>query len=99
MTTEWIELPDLQAVAIAQSKDWEIEVDTGPHWEEWKGAAWMNYMNYRGRPRQPKMRTVKMQCWIDDSGELRWVREWWSPNHDWIRVPAEDKTIEIPENV
>lgn len=102
---ELIELTDLQAVAKAQADRWEIEFfryqdgSANGEWAEWKGKVWQEDSFYRARPRQPKMETVKMECWIDDSGELRWVREWWSPKHDWIRVPAEDKTVEVPEEL
>ena len=98
MTTEWTDLPTLQDVAKAQVDGWEIEVDTGPYWEEWKGAAWMNYMTYRGRPRQPVMRKVKMLCWLDSEGELRWIESDQSPFGS-IRIPALDIEIEIPEGV
>lgn len=96
--TEWIELKTLQDVAKADAAEWEIELrDTYNKWCKWNGEIWNIHNQYRARPRQPKMETVKMECWIDDSGELRWVREWWSPKHDWIRTPALDIKIEIPE--
>ena len=95
--TEWIELTDQQAVAIAQSKDWEIQVDTGPHWEEWKGTAWMNYMTYRARPRQPKMKTVKMLCYFTGL-QIVWRAEDYQLLHGWSRIPAQDIEIEVPED-
>lgn len=96
--TEWIELPTLVSVCNAQTDGWEIEVDTGPHWEEWKGTAWMDYMTYRARPRQPKMKKVKMLCWFDGFA-LFWRKESMNLDKQWIRIPAQDIEIEIPEGV
>ena len=98
--TEWTELNTLQDVAKAQADGWEIEYRhmAKEGWNPWSKTWWQEDSFYRVRPRQPKMETVKMECWIDDSGELRWVREWWSPKHDWIRTPALDIKIEIPES-
>jgi len=97
MTTEnWIDLNDIQAVAIAQSEGWEIEVYTGTHQEEWQGKAWMHYMRYRGRPRQPKMKEVKMECWINSSAELVW-REESFPLDRAIRQPHLDMVAKVPE--
>lgn len=98
MTTEWTELNTLQDVAKAQADGLEIEVDTGPHWEEWKGTAWMNYMTYRARPRQPKMKKVRMLCWTD--GETLF----WNADHlpvpgEWTHISTQDIEIEIPEGV
>ena len=92
---DWRELKTLQDVAEAQKNGDEIEVDTGPSWETWKGTAWMDYIRYRARPRQPKMKQVKMLCWFAGN-ELHWYGE------DvalcgCTRVPSEDKIIEIPE--
>jgi len=98
MTTEnWIDLNDIQAVAIAQSEGWEIEVYTGTHQEEWQGKAWMHYMRYRGRPRQPKMKEVKIECWLID-GCLDW-RDWnmQTPGSRWIRQPHLDMIAKVPE--
>lgn len=50
------------------------------------------------RPRQPVMRKVKMLCWLDSEGELRWIESDQSPFGS-IRIPAQDIEIEIPEGV
>ena len=102
MTTEWIELPDLQAVAIAQSKDWQIEClpTAAGGWSKWMQCAWNTSWKFRGRPRQPKMKKAKMLCWVDNENELRWVREGdMYIQNTWIRIPAQDIEIEIPEGV
>ena len=98
MTTEWTDLPTLVSVCNAQTDGWEIEVNTGPHWEEWKGSAWMNYMEVRARPRQPKMKKVKMLCYYN-GGSLLWVNEDTYMHSRCIYIPAQDIEIEIPEGV
>ena len=98
MTNGWIELPTLVSVCNAQTDGWEIEIyDTfNEEWEKWVESSWHVFMKYRGRPRQPKK--VKMLCYLDHGGELRWVRG--KPaRSDWIRVPEQDIEIEIPEGV
>lgn len=56
MTTEnWIDLNDIQAVAIAQSEGWEIEVEIGEMRAPWQGDMWRSGYKFRGRPRQPKI--------------------------------------------
>jgi len=57
MTTEnWIDLNDIQAVAIAQSKGWEIQwSDRNFDWGVWFGQMWNENRKFRGRPRQPHL--------------------------------------------
>lgn len=101
MTTEWLDLPDLQAVAIAQSKDWEIEVcwNEDDYWNSWGGQVWQDDINFRARPRQPKMRKVKMLCWLHEN-ELYWLADGVVTDCKyWIRILAQDIEIEIPEGV
>ena len=98
MNTEWRELKTLQDVAEAQKNGDEIEVsDDYVSWKSWFEKSWHFSARYRARPRQPKMKQVKMLCYFD--GEfLFWAVEdssWAAKNR--VRVPAEDKVIEIPE--
>ena len=99
MTTEWTDLPDLQAVAKAQADGWEIEHynHPGDYWNVWPQRGWNIQGKYRARPRQPKMKKVKMLCWFDGFG-LFWRKESMNYDKHWIRVPAEDKVIEVPES-
>ena len=96
MNTEWRELKTLQDVAEAQKNGDEIEVsDDYVSWKSWFEKSWHFSARYRARPRQPKMKQVKMLCWFAGN-ELHWYGE------DvalcgCARVPSEDKTIEIPE--
>lgn len=95
-TNEWRDLPTFEDVADAKRAGDEIEVNTGPHWESWKGTAWMNYMGYRARPAQPKMKKVRMLAYTDCQA-LMWRGEDVELPSCWVRVPAEDKEIEVPE--
>ena len=94
---EWRELPSLLCVAKAQADGWEIQVNTGTTWEEWKGKAWMNHMDYQGRPRQPAMKKVKSLCWRNVDGFLTWRCEHTPVNaENWTRFPAGDIEGEVP---
>jgi len=100
MTNEWIDLPDLKAVSKAQADGWEIEhyrrmFDSSDGWYNWPGTQWNEIAHYRGRPAQPKMKKVKMLCYLI-TGSLEWLIEGKSVDMRWIRVPAQDIEIEIP---
>ena len=97
MNENWIDLNDLQAVAIAQSEGWEIECHgTSGSWCSWNSISWHTDLQYRGRPRQPKTREVKMECFLID-GELHWRDEKLSVLEHWIRQPHRDIVVEVPE--
>lgn len=97
MTTEnWIDLNDIQAVAIAQSEGWEIESERASGWEPWFGEAWYRTVKWRGRPRQPKMKEVKMECWLCGT-HLSWRFENTSTLKDWIRQPHLDMIAKVPD--
>jgi len=100
-TENWIDLNDIQAVAIAQSEGWEIErycgADEGADcWISWDGTYWEDHYEFRGRPRHPKTREVKMECFLID-GELRWRDENLSVLQSWIRQPHLDLIVKVPE--
>jgi hypothetical protein len=97
-TQEWKDLPDMWSVALAQADGWEIEVHNPTYacWNEWEGTRWSGSAVYRGRPKQPKTRTVKLLGWLTASGQLtHWRDSVVMP--EWKRVPAEDKVIEVEE--
>jgi len=95
MTTEWIELTDLQAAGHLVD-GWEIEFRFNwTEWKSWDGECWTNETHFRGRPKQPKMKTVKMLCYLIDNHRLNWLTENAATTYGMIRVPAEDKTIEV----
>jgi hypothetical protein len=101
MTAEWTELNTLQDVAKAQADGWEIEyASVENEWLAWGGGAWMNGILYRGRPKQPKTRTVTSECWRHmRDGEVRWrdPESDWNFVSDWKRFPAGDFVGEVEE--
>lgn len=92
---EWSMLPDMTAVAVAKEKGWEIEVNhlCEEDWAKWSGEYWCIDDQFRGRPAQPKTRTLTIHCYYTGNG-LVWS-EVASP--DWVRISSEDKAIEVPE--
>ena len=99
MTTEWTDLPTLQDVAKAQADGLEIEClpYKDCEWGRWLGCTWEHQWKYRARPRQPKMKTVKMLAYLLN-GQLVWYQDnagCPEGNRFWIRVPGEDRIIEI----
>ena len=99
--SEWIELKDLQAVALANAEGFEIQVNVvrWGDWEPWQGTEWNSRNEYRARPRQPKMKKVNILCLFNPTtGILFWRDEnFTSTDNHWIRVPSEDKEIEVEE--
>jgi hypothetical protein len=97
MTTEWKYLQTFQDVACAQADGWEIEcAPTDCDWRPWAVKVWQNNWGFRARPRQPVMKKVKMLCYFDT---VIYQLVWSSAeaiSGDWIRVPSEDKTVEVP---
>ena len=98
MTTEnWIDLNDMQAVAIAQSEGWEIEVFVNNEWNNWHAGIWRSDREYRGRPRQPKMKEVKLECWLV-SGRIEFLQEQtYKSGPSWKRQPHLDMIAKVPE--
>ena len=93
MNNEWIELNDMQAVALAKAEGWEIQCSCSEEsvWNAWFGNIWFSEYKYRGRPPQPKKRIVKSLCWRNkkDGGSLVWCDETSGYVNDvWQRFPA-----------
>jgi hypothetical protein len=105
----WHELPTLQSVARAQAEGWEIEESVNTGWRPWVGDLWRQWSNYRGRPAQPKTRTVtsaevepriiSMPCWRHKTySSLAWFdQDSASLSDEWQRCPCGDRTVEIDE--
>ena len=103
MTTEWQDLPNMEDVARAQADGWEIEIQTDAGndkycpFRAWDGRHWNTGYLFRGRPRQPAMKKVKMLCWYKKGYLLSWADEGIDRKGDGhIRVPSEDKEFEVP---
>ena len=95
MSNEWRDLPTMADVAAAMDVGDEIQVDGYSGWEEWYGTMWALNMQYRARPRQPKMKKVKLLCWFNGE-DLFWKPEDHPVVH-WQRFPAGDIEGEVEE--
>lgn len=97
MTTEWKDLLTMQDVACAQADGWEIQFFTSNVWCSWNMNVWFDTTPFRGRSIKPKMKNVKMLCYLDTViNQLIWSSS--DPISGWIRVPSEDKEIEVPDD-
>ncbi len=88
----------LLEAAKAKLEGKRVEYSYGSIWKEWDGTVWSETRIHRIAP-EPKKR-VKLLAYLDSCGELRRVSED-SPRkkivvaENWVRVPAEDKEVEI----
>ena len=96
MSNDWVELRDMKQVAEAQWDGWEIETLYMGDWLEWRGREWALGNKYRGRPKQPKTKTVKSECWRCSDGRLFWTNEKIKDGL-WKRFPAGDMMGEVAE--
>jgi hypothetical protein len=100
MTTEtvWKDLPTLQDVAKAHADGWEIECyGTSGSWCSWNKVSWHTDLQYRGRPRQPVMKEVKMLCFVcTASRSLAWCDEAEMVPTYWVRQPHLDMIAKVP---
>lgn len=94
--SEWRDLPTFEDVADAKRAGDEIELLGGIGWRKWRGSMWDRNVQYRARPAQPKMKKVRMLAYTDCQA-LMWRGEDVQLPSCWVRVPAEDKEIEVPE--
>ena len=92
-------IDEMIAVLEAYKRGEKIECFTRIHndWRPVDEPSW-NFGNVNYRIAKPAPKKVKLEAWFI-GGELRWLSE----NHqilkfasDPIRVPAEDKEIELP---
>ena len=96
--TEYIDLPTLQDVAKAHAEGWEIEFanSSSQIFSTWSGLAWHADRQFRGRPRQPKMKEVKMECFVIDR-RIGVAQRKLSVLSLWIRQPHLDLIAKVPE--
>ena len=99
MTTEWKPLLTMQEVAEAQAQGWEIQTDAGTKtFALWIGESWYERWQFRGRPRQPAMKKVKIHAYLVGS-YIYLVREDKVDavsQTNWIRFPSGDLEGEVP---
>lgn len=74
--------------ACNKTDDWDEIYHDAPHWD-------FDKFQYRIAP-EPKKK-VKLIAFIDVMGNMRWVKEdiYLAADYDCIRVPSEDKEIEL----
>ena len=96
--TEYIDLPTLQDVAKAHADGWEIEfANSGSQiFSTWSGLAWHADRQFRGRPRQPKMKEITQYCYLM-MGELRWTANYQKETPLCIRQEHLDMIAKVPE--
>ena len=102
MTDNWKEITDPEEIFKLKREGWEIQIqsDAGNDkycpFKDWDGRHWNTGYLFRGRPRQPKMKEVKMECLLID-GELHWRSEYMSVLQSWIRQPQHDLIAKVPK--
>ncbi len=96
--SEWKDCSSLKLLAEAQDREDKIEYrNMHDEWVFWNELIWRMDYKYRCRPKQPKMKRVEMLAWFNGY-RLDWVRKGDVLHSSVsIRVPAEDKIIEVPE--
>ena len=99
--TDWKEITDPEELFRLKREGWEIELANGTSWGLWAGTIWSAVYKFRARPPQPKTKKVKMLCWFDGTW-LQYATEDHSKGlasaTKWIRIPAEDKEIEVQDD-
>lgn len=104
MTIEWKEITDTEELFRLKREGWEIESYDSFHicWNEWDGSRWNSTAKFHARPRQPKMKKVKLLAWLDPNEELRIGAEFGhiakiAASGFWIRLPKLDLEGEVPD--
>lgn len=104
MTTEWKEITDPEELFKLKREGWEIQIqsDAGNDkycpFKDWDGRHWNIGYLFRARPRQPKMKKVKLEAWLSKYDGLRWIAEGMTIADDkWTRQPHLDLEAEVPD--
>jgi len=99
MSTEWIELKTGKEVFDRAAEGWEIELLNADIWTKWGVASWSAGWKFRGRPPQPKTKTVTSECWRNSiSGNLCWALPSSTiTEKNWQRFSAGDIAGEVEE--
>jgi hypothetical protein len=92
--TEWTRLNSIEDVAIAKRNGWDIESSEGGAYRPWDGCGWHCNITYRARPKKPKTVTVRLLGWYSGMDLIHRV-EGAAVNRHWLRVPGEDKVVEV----
>ena len=90
-------IDEMIAVLEAYKRGEKIEYYSDVY-EDWKlveNPGW-NFGNISFHIAKPAPKKVKMCCWRLDANELHWLNGYYPAPDHWIRVPSEDKEIELP---
>ena len=96
--TDWKEITDPKELFSLDLSEWEIHRyhDRTEEWYDWRGGDWSSNQMFRARPRQPKMKKVKMLCYLVNGEYLRWITTGHAAR-DYVRQPHLDMEAEVPE--
>ena len=94
---EWKNITDPEELFKLKREGWEIEFanSSSQVFAKWFGLAWNAGWKFHARPRQPKMKKVKLLCFYNGKN-LFWAESGEGYAYR-CRVPSEDKEVEIPE--
>lgn len=79
--------------AYQAGKRIEYFIISANKWVIEEPPAW-NFDDYQYRIAPEPKKKVHYSCWSDE-GQLRWIADPAAVPSDWIRVPSEDKEIEV----
>ncbi len=96
MTAEWKEVTDPEELFKLKLEGWEIQVRNAGAWLKWGATSWSQSFKFRARPQQPNMKKVKMLAYFDGVLLVWRNADYNLTDGRWVRVPAEDKEIEVP---
>ena len=104
MTDNWKEITDPEELFKLKREGWEIEFRAHKTytWRTWMGGAWQDDWLFQARPRQPKMKKVKLLAFLGAT-VLQFVREdsidlqIYAKNTRWIHQPHLDLEGEVPD--
>lgn len=104
MNSEWKDLPNMEDVARAKVEGWEIEHAPGANktmWSPWSGLTWHSDRPFRGRPKQPKTKTITLRKALFLSGPVGyWTTdcdEKYTKSSYFIKWIGEPYDVEVPE--
>jgi hypothetical protein len=81
------------AAAKLEGKRVEVRAPTSLNWSEWEGTVWQ--LNWTARI-APEPKKMKLLAWLNEDGQLILLGAvYGKPQGGGLRVPSEDKEIEI----
>lgn len=98
MTSEWKDITNPEELFKLKREGWEIDIYASLGWGTWNGTMWQEDLKFRARPPQPKVKRVKMLCYLFNNRYLAWYKEDEMLHTQlWIRQPKLDLEAEFEE--